>query len=138
MTILFQESSTGPKERPISLLPLLVLLFVISYAMLTYLVVQQNATIASQRTLIHQLLGDSLELSAMKVKAMQPAGENTQVPAKQPAATQLPKPKSSGANKARPNAKSEMRSEMKKRAIPERPSKNTDVILDARRVTFTL
>jgi hypothetical protein len=135
---LFQESTPGPKERPISLLPLLVLLFVISYAMLTYLVVQQNATISSQRTLIHQLLGDSLELSAMKVKAMQPAADKPPAPAKQPEASQPAKPKSGATNKARPNAKSEMRSETKKRAVPERPSKNTDVILDTRRVTFTL
>ena len=129
-----------PKERPISLLPLLVFLFILSYAMLTYLVVQQNATIASQRTLIHQLLGDSIELSSMKGKALQSkaAEESTEVSPKAPAATVPAKPKSGTAPKARPNTKSEMQSGLRKRAMPERPSKNSDVVLDTRRVTFTL
>ncbi|HEX3322365.1 MAG TPA: hypothetical protein VHR84_16800 [Terriglobales bacterium] len=140
MTVIFQESAPIPKERPISLFPLLVFLFIISYAMLTYLVVQQNATIASQRTLIHQLLGDSIELSSMKGKALQPkvAEENTAVSPKVPSATVPAKPKSDASPKARPNTKSEMQSGLKKHAMPERPSKNSNVVLDTRRVTFTL
>ena len=115
-------------------------LFVVSYAMLSYLVVQQNATIASQRTLIHQLLGDSIELSSMKGKALQPkaAEETTEVSPKAPAATVPARPKSGASPKARPNTKSEMQSKLKKHVIPERPSKNSDVVLDTRRVTFTL
>ena len=129
-----------PKERPISLLPLLVLLFIVSYAMLTYLVVQQNATIASQRTLIHQLLGDSVELSSMKGKAIQSkaADESIEASPKAPAAAVPARPKYGASPKARPNTKSEMQSGLKKRAMPERPSKNSDVVLDTRRVTFTL
>jgi len=48
------------------MLPLLVVLFLISYVLLTTLVVLQNRTIDSQRGLIHLLFKDNLHLSAMK------------------------------------------------------------------------
>jgi len=49
------------------MLPLLVVLFLISYVLLTTLVVLQNRTIDAQRGLIHLLFKDNLHLSAMKV-----------------------------------------------------------------------
>lgn len=47
-----------------TMLPLLVALFLISYVLLTTLVVLQNRTIDAQRGLIHLLFKDSLHLSA--------------------------------------------------------------------------
>jgi hypothetical protein len=58
-------------KRKSSLLPLLVVLFLISYGLLTLLVVEQDHTITAQRTLISQLYGDSVELTAMKSKEIQ-------------------------------------------------------------------
>jgi hypothetical protein len=58
-------------KRKSSLLPLLVVLFLISYGLLTLLVVEQDHTITAQKTLISQLYGDSLELTAMKSKEIQ-------------------------------------------------------------------
>lgn len=58
-------------KRKSSLLPLLVVLFLISYGLLTLLVVEQDHTITAQRTLISQLYGDSLQLTAMKGKEIQ-------------------------------------------------------------------
>jgi len=57
---------TGRHKRKHSLLPLLVVLFLISYGLLTNLVLQQDKTIDSQRTLVHLLLKDSLQLSAIR------------------------------------------------------------------------
>src|SRR5215470_16508584 len=54
----------GKRKR--ALLPLLTVLFLVSYGLLTMLLVEQNKTIASQRTLIHLLFKDSLHLSALK------------------------------------------------------------------------
>jgi hypothetical protein len=54
-----------------SMLPLLTVLFLISYALLSTLVVEQSRTIDSQRSLIRQLFGDSSQLSAMNVKSAQ-------------------------------------------------------------------
>ena len=53
------------------MLPILTVLFLISYGLMTLLIVEQGSTIQSQRTLIQQLLGDSTELSALKTKAIQ-------------------------------------------------------------------
>ena len=54
-------------KKKVSMLPVLVGLFVISYGLLTTLVVFQDRTIDSQRTLIQQLFQDSVQLSAMKM-----------------------------------------------------------------------
>jgi hypothetical protein len=53
------------------LLPLLTVLFVISYGLMTMLIVEQGQTIESQRSLIRELFRDSTELSAAKMKAQQ-------------------------------------------------------------------
>ena len=50
-------------------LPLLTVLFLISYALMTMLIVEQGQTIESQRALIRELLNDSKELSAAKANA---------------------------------------------------------------------
>ena len=66
MNIAANAAVTGRRKRKHSLLPLLVVLFLISYGLLTNLVLQQDKTIDSQRTLVHLLLKDSLQLSAMR------------------------------------------------------------------------
>jgi len=63
-----QAVDAKPKR---SMLPILTVLFLISYALLSTLVVEQSRTIDSQRSLIKQLFGDSTQLSAMKGKAVQ-------------------------------------------------------------------
>lgn len=56
------------KSQPAALLPLLVILFIVSYAILTLLVFEQGQTIESQRGLIRQLLKDSTQLASLKGK----------------------------------------------------------------------
>ena len=50
---------------------MLVVLFIISYGLLTLLVVEQDHTIRSQRVLIAQLYGDSVQLNALRGKEIQ-------------------------------------------------------------------
>jgi cytoskeletal protein RodZ len=94
-----------PKKR--TLLPLLTVLFLISYGLMTMLIVEQGSTIDSQRALIRELFRDSTELSAMKMKSQQearlaspsaksqaqiPSGQtpSAQAPAKQTPSSQYP------------------------------------------------
>ncbi len=56
-----------PKKRNV-MLPILVVLFLISYGLLSMLVVEQGRTIESQRSLIRDLSGDSSQLSSMKIQ----------------------------------------------------------------------
>jgi hypothetical protein len=62
------DAPTPAKKR--GWLPLLTVLFLISYGLMTMLIVEQGATIESQRALIRELFRDSTELAAMR-KAQQ-------------------------------------------------------------------
>ena len=63
----FGVQPVAPKKH--SWLPVLVVLFLISYGFMTMLIVEQGRTIENQRTLIHELFKDASELSAAKTKA---------------------------------------------------------------------
>ena len=52
-------------------LPLLTVLFCLSYGLMTMLIVEQGATIESQRALIRELFRDSTELTSFKMRAQQ-------------------------------------------------------------------
>jgi hypothetical protein len=69
LTVLFSAEST-PKTtaKPAAILPLLVILFIVSYGILTMLVFEQGQTIESQRTLIREMLKDSTQLATLKGK----------------------------------------------------------------------
>ncbi|HSS96125.1 MAG TPA: hypothetical protein VLK33_03810 [Terriglobales bacterium] len=72
--------TTPQKKR--SMLPFLVVLFLISYGLLALLVVEQDRTITNQRSLINQVMGDSMELTALKGKLarQQRAGAHSPTP----------------------------------------------------------
>jgi hypothetical protein len=53
------------------MLPVLVVLFLISYGLMTMLIIEQGRTIESQRALIHELYHDSAELAAVKSRTLQ-------------------------------------------------------------------
>jgi len=75
-------------------LPLLTILFLISYGLMTMLIVEQGQTIESQRALIRELFRDSTALSAAKTKAAQDAAQSPsskiKVPVTQSPATHVP------------------------------------------------
>jgi hypothetical protein len=58
-----------PKKKR-TLRPLLTVLFIASYGLMTLLIVEQGSAIQSQRNLIQVLLGDSRQLWALKGKAL--------------------------------------------------------------------
>ena len=69
MNVIHTAQSEVPEKKPRSaLLPLLIVLFVISYSILTLLVVEQGRTIDVQRGLLREMLKDSSELAAIKSK----------------------------------------------------------------------
>jgi hypothetical protein len=54
-----------------NMLPVLVVLFLISYGLMTMLIIEQGRTIESQRALIHELYHDSAELAAVRSRTLQ-------------------------------------------------------------------
>ncbi len=85
------DTPSAPKRH--GWLPLLTILFLISYGLMTMLIVEQGQTIESQRALIRELFRDSSELSAMKKMQAEQQDVNsvqTQVPATQAPVNQAP------------------------------------------------
>jgi len=69
-------------KRKYSLLPVLIVLFLISYGLMCLLAVEQDRTIAAQRSLIKSLVSDSTELSSLKGKLIQKQYAQAQTQAK--------------------------------------------------------
>jgi hypothetical protein len=68
VTVIYSALNEAPKKSGRSLLPLLVVLFVVSYSILTMVVVEQGRTIEAQRSLLQEMLKDSTQLAALKGK----------------------------------------------------------------------
>lgn len=82
------EASAPAKKH--GWLPLLTVLFLISYGLMTMLIVEQGQTIESQRALIRELFRDSTELSAIKQQLHYPQTRAPQNPAVRIPSTQAP------------------------------------------------
>jgi hypothetical protein len=122
-----------------TLLPVLTVLFVVSYGLLTMLVVEQGRTIDSQRDLIRMLFDDSIELNGMKGKANQKqqaeARAQAQAQSKMKAPTQTPQAPPSPSPRA--GAKSQSTSKFG-RPLPQKPPKDTSDQGDERRMLITI
>lgn len=150
MTTLFgtaaqsSEMPTAPAATPKKhgWLPLLTVLFLISYGLMTMLIVEQGQTIESQRALIRELFRDSTELSAVKLKAQEERNQaararsavtqnpssqtpSTQAPTKQAPSTQAV-PQHRAQNQAKPKVQFQM---------PSRPASDLE---DSRRTLITI
>jgi len=87
--------ATAATPRKHGWMPLLTVLFLISYGLMTMLIVEQGTTIENQRSLIRDLFRDSAELSALKGKSARDNARNgqTRLPNSQDPAVQPPSSK---------------------------------------------
>ncbi len=126
--VVFSLPLAEPKAKR-SLSPVLVILFLISYALLVLLITQQGRTIMSQRVVIQQLLQDSVELSHLKVQIQQQKNAEAQ-----PQSKTQPQAK---AKKAIPSIQvppqEQSRNATKARPMQEHPPKPASDAQDARR-----
>lgn len=125
-----------PKPKQSSMLPLLTVLFLISYALMATLVVEQGRTIDSQRYLIKQLFRDSSELTGMKTSLFQRQRAQAQAQAEANAHSQAQAPSSQAT--PRDNAKSNRNPGKLRRPAPLRPPRNTSDVADERRALFSI
>jgi len=129
------QANVIPKPKQ-SLLPILIVLFLISYGLMAMLVVEQGRTIDSQSFLIRALFRDSTELTGMKSSAIQKqraqaqaqAAANANSQAKAPAAQATP----------RDSAKNSRHPGKLRRPAPLRPPRNTSDVADERRALFSI
>ncbi len=129
--VVFSLPVAEPKTRR-SVSPVLVVLFLISYALLVLLITQQGKTIMSQRVVIEQLLQDSTELAHLKGQIQQQ--KNAQAQAK-------PQPQAQ-AKKAIPSIQvppqEQSKETSKTRPMQEHPPKPASDAQDARRRVFSI
>ena len=121
---------------------MLTILFLVSYGLLTMLVVEQGRTIDSQRGLIHLLFSDSVQLSSIKGKAAQKQNEakaRAEAQKKSPAAQTAPSDprKSPSTPQAQAGAKNQSTSKFA-RPLPQRPPRNTVDQGDDRRTLISI
>ena len=128
-------------------LPLLTILFLISYGLMTLLIVEQGQTIESQRALIRELFRDSTELSAVKMKAQEERNQtqalaqnssqnpSTQVPQITIPSTQAPS-KQAPSSQAVPQQHARNQAKPKQQfQVPSRPASDLD---DSRRALIKI
>ncbi len=116
------------------MLPLLIVLFLVSYAILTLLVVEQGRTIESQRSLLREMLIDSTQLSALKGKLAMAEAKRSQDKSAAEPAQKKPDPGNSGAAPKKNNkeAKRPGKSARSQKETPQRPAADLE---DVRRST---
>ena len=128
---------TVPKKKR-TLLPLLTVVFILSYGLMTMLIVEQGSVIQSQRNLIKILSRDSSELWVMRGKALtdqQAARTRTQghaaAPSVQTPSTQIPStqiPSTQAAPQQQPQG------HLGRSAKPQHPPVPASDLTDQRRV----
>jgi hypothetical protein len=114
-----------PKPKH-SMLPVFVVLFLVSYGLMTLLVVEQGRTIDNQRSLIQSLFDDSNKLSQLRVKNQQ-AQAQAQAEAKAHSQAQNP----STQDKPRAQAKNDPNAGKLRK--PPKPPTDTATMEDERR-----
>ena len=129
--------NTVPKKKQ-TLLPLLTVVFLLSYGLMTMLIVEQGSVIQSQRNLIKILSRDSSELWGMRGKALtdqQAARTRTQghaaAPSVQTPSTQIPStqiPSTQSAPQQQPQG------HLGRSAKPQHPPVPASDLTDQRRV----
>jgi hypothetical protein len=120
--------SIKPKR---TLLPVLTVLFLISYGLLTMLVVEQSRTIDSQRGLIQDLFQDSVQLSGIKGKAVQK--QNAEAQARANAKSKVPSIQVTPRTELQNRGSSKLR-----RPLPQKPPKDTSGEGDERRMLISI
>jgi hypothetical protein len=136
LTVIYTAQSDVPQRKTRgALLPLLVILFLVSYGILTLLVVEQGRTIEAQRSLLREMLKDSTQLASLKNKLAR--GDSAQSHDKAPAQSEQKEAVSGSAPSVAPKAPSKetkrpAKSARTLKAIPEKPASD---LLDVRRST---
>ena len=139
MTTLFGDTAitttapidARPPRKKLGWLPLLTVLFCLSYALMTMLIVEQGSTIESQRVLIQELFRDSTELSATKMKAQHDKAAHAQ---HSQAPTQIPSTQAPSSQAAPQHPAQNPAAKIK----PQMPSRPAADLADDRRSLVTI
>ena len=128
-------AAAAPKKK-YTLLPILTVLFIVSYGLMTMLIVEQNAAIQSQSSLIKALMPDSRELWVLKGKAItdkQMAKAKKQGHGSDPSSQSSTQPPST---EAQPHSRNQ--AEKTAKPNPRVPASPASDLIDQRRALHTI
>jgi len=137
------EVNATPRKK-VGWLPLLTVLFLISYGLMTMLIVEQGETIESQRALIRELFRDSTELSAVKMKAQEEKNQtlaqnpSSQNPSTQAPSTRIPQAPTKQAPSSQAGPQQHAQNQVKPKPQLQMPSKPAADLADHRRALITI
>lgn len=138
LTVIYNYSAESvaarKSTRPTAIMPLLVILFIVSYGILTMLVFEQGQTIESQRGLIREMLKDSTQLAAIKDKLARDEGKQVHEKASVQA-DQKGVESSSPASSAKGSEKDPKQPAKSARSMKQVPGKPAADLEDVRRST---
>jgi hypothetical protein len=133
LTVIYSaETSATKTKQSAAMLPLLVILFIVSYGILTLLVFEQGQTIESQRSLLRETLRDSSQLAALKERLSREDDKHkvaVQADHKEPADASIP---ATGTKTSDKDSKKPSKSAHATKAIPSKPEADLE---DVRRST---
>lgn len=134
LTVVYSAECKASQKaaRPAAMLPILVVLFVLSYGLLTMLVFEQGQTIESQRTLIREMLKDSTQLAALKGKLAKDENQRPHEKASSPADQKDSSPASGAPKDSNKSAKQPGKSAHTTKEAPGKPAADLE---DVRRST---
>lgn len=121
-----------------TLLPLLTVLFLVSYGLMAWLIVEQGRTIDSQRFLIRQLFTDSTQLSSMKGKEIQRQHAEAQAQAQAQARSKAQAQTAPSQVTPQADPKNDHKADKLRRALPPRPPRDTSETSDERRILISI
>ncbi|HUM06996.1 MAG TPA: hypothetical protein VLT90_16130 [Terriglobales bacterium] len=136
MTVIYTAQNEAPDKKPRNaLLPLLVVLFVISYSILTLLVIEQGRTIEVQRGLLREMLKDSTQLATLKKQIAQEAAARKTSPADRKDGSSANSSDSPARNDAPKASGKDTKRQGKSRTMKEVPETPAADLQDVRRST---
>jgi hypothetical protein len=144
LNLLPENAAIMPTDKPKSkhsMLPLLIVLFLVSYGLLTLLVVEQGRTIDAQRFLIRQLFHDSAQLSALQGQAIQKqhAKAEAKAEARARAKAQAEARSKTPSSQAVPQEEASRKPSGKlRRPLPQRPPEDASEPADERRTLLSI
>lgn len=143
MTWTGEDAGSKPKH---SMVPVLTLLFVVAYCLMTMLIMEQARTIDTQRNLIQVLFEDSAQLSALKGKAAQKQYAESQAKTKAQAQAPSSQAKTQDSQVQTPSSQvtpqagtgSDHKAGKIKKPAPLKPPRDTSDDADERRALVTI
>jgi hypothetical protein len=140
LNLLPENAAIMPTDKPKSkhsMLPLLIVLFLVSYGLLTLLVVEQGRTIDAQRYLIRQLFQDSTRLSALQGQAV--LKQHAKAEAKAKAKAQAEAGSKTPSSQAVPQEEASRKPSGKvRRPLPQKPPEDASEPADERRTLLSI